>query len=105
MPPPLTETMYLRFSTKQEAKQLSADFWTRILGRPKNPQDTSEFLFRSVGCKDGGHDYLVLSEPYFSQVWPKLTPQEQNFLDVNMVPMSNVQVQNCLASIVVPLPP
>ena len=102
MPPPLTETMYLRFNTKQEAKQLSADFWVRILGHPKLPGDRTEFLFRTLGCKDGNHDYMVLTEPYFSEIWPKLTPQEQNFLDANMVTASNVQVQNCLASIAPP---
>lgn len=99
MPPPLTETMYLRFSTKQEAKNLSADFWTRILGHPKLPGDVTEFLFGSLGCLDGAHDYLVLREPYFSEIWPKLTAQEQTFVDANMVPANNVQVQNCLASI------
>jgi|SRR5262245_23132187 len=99
MPPPLTQRMYLRFSTKQECKQLDADFWTRILGRPKRPQDVTEFLFGSLGCKDGGHDYMVLIEPHFSQIWPKLTAQEQAFVDANMVPESNVQVQNCIASL------
>src|SRR5262245_7677840 len=99
MPPPLTQTMYLRFSTKQEAKQLDADFWVRILGHPKRPEDVSEFLFGSLGCKDGAHDYLMLVEPEFSRIWPLLTPQEQAFVDANMVPASNVQVQNCLASI------
>ena len=103
MPPPLTETMYLRFNTKQECKQMSADFWTRILGHPKSPDDTTEFLFGALGCKDGAHDYLVLTEPYFSEIWPKLTPQEQNFLNANMVTASNVQVQNCLASIQPPM--
>jgi hypothetical protein len=99
MAPPLTETMYLRFTDKQAAKQMSADFWERILGRPYNPADTTQFLFGTLGCKDGAHDYLVLVEPLFSEVWPKLTPQEQNFLNANMVPVSNVQVQNCLASL------
>src|SRR5262245_59290091 len=99
MPPPLTEIMYLRFSDKAAAKNTSADFWTRILGHPKLPEDTTEFLFASLGCKDGAHDYLVLTEPYFTEIWPKLTTQEQTFLDANMVPVSNVQVQNCIASI------
>src|SRR5262245_6887690 len=99
MPPPLTQTMYLRFSDKASAKNLSADFWTRILGHPKRPQDITEFLFASLGCQDGNHDYLELKEPWFTDLWPKLTPQEQSFLDANMVPFSNVQVQNCWNSI------
>lgn len=103
MPPPLTQKMYLRFNTKQDAKQMDADFWVRILGHPKRPEDVSEFLFGSVGCQDGGWDYLILSEPWFTVIWPKLTAQEQNFVDVNMVPASNVQVQSCLNSI--PKPP
>lgn len=99
MPPPLTQPMYLRFSTKQEAKQTSQDFWERILGRPVNPQDVTTYLFSGLGCRDGGHDYLVLTEPYFTEIWPKLTPQEQTFVDANMVPRSNVQVQNCIVSV------
>jgi len=105
MPPPLTQTMYLRFNTKQEAKNLSADFWVRILGHPKRPEDTTEFLFGSLGCKDGAHDYLVMYEPFFSQIWPLLTSQEQAFVDANMVPVSNVQVQSCLASLPQPIGP
>jgi hypothetical protein len=99
MPPPLTETMYLRFTTKQAARELSADFWVRILGHPKLPGDITEFLFGTLGCQDGAHDYVVLTEPYFSEIWPKLTLEEQNFLNANMVPISNVQVQNCIASL------
>jgi hypothetical protein len=99
MPPPLTQTMYLRYNTKQECKQASADLWVRLLGHPKNPADMTEFIFDSLGCQDGAHDYLILSEPLFSQIYPKLTAQEKNFIDANMVPASNVQVQNCLASV------
>jgi len=101
---PLSETMYIRFNTKQECRQLSADFWTRILGHPKNAEDVTEFLFPSVGCQDGGHDYLVLTEPLFTEIYEKLTPQEKNFVDTNMVPVSNVQVQGCLASLPDPSP-
>jgi hypothetical protein len=95
----LTETMYLRYNTKQEAKQASTDFWLRLLGHPKNPQDISEFIFKTVGCQDGGWDYLILTEPLFSQLYPKLTAQEQNFVNANMVPVSNVQVQSCINSL------
>jgi hypothetical protein len=99
MPPPLTETMYLRFTDKQAAKQMTADFWERILGHPKLPGDITEFLFPTLGCQDGAHDYMELTEPFYSEIWPKLTLQEQNFLDANLVPVSNVQVQNCIASL------
>jgi hypothetical protein len=104
MPPPLTETMYLRFTDKQAARTMTADFWERILGHSKLPADVTEFLFATLGCKDGAHDYLVLTEPFYSELWPKLTPQEQSFLDANLVPASNVQVQNCIASIQLPPP-
>lgn len=97
--PPLTETMYLRFNTKQDCKQTDADFWVRVLGHPKLPADVTEFLFATAGCQDGGWDYLILTEPLFSRLWPNLTAQEQNFLNVNMVTADNVQVQSCLNSI------
>ena|SRR5215475_10577323 len=100
----LSETMYLRYTTKQAAKQASTDFWVRLLGHPKNPDDTSEFIFATLGCQDGGWDYLVLTEPLFSQLYPLLTTQEQNFVNTNMVPVSNVQVQSCINSIPKPGP-
>jgi len=95
--------MYLRFNTKQDAKQLDADFWVRILGHPKRPEDVTEFLFTTLGCLDGGWDYMIIAEPMYSMIWPKLTAQEQNFVDTNMVPVTNVQVQSCINSI--PRPP
>jgi hypothetical protein len=98
MLPPLTETMYLRFNTKQDAKSSSANYWDRI-GHPTDPGNITQFSFASVGCQDGGWDYLILTEPLFSQLWPKLTAQEQNFLNVNMVDVNNVQVQSCLNSL------
>jgi len=101
-PPLPAPKMYIRFSTKQLAKQQSADFWTRLLGHAPGPNDT-QFMFASVGCQDGGHDYLILVEPLFSQLWPKLTAQEQNFVIANIVDDTNVQVQNCLNSL--PKPP
>jgi hypothetical protein len=100
----LSETMYLRYNTKQECKQASADFWTRLLGHSKLPGDTTEFIFGTLGCLDGGWDYLILTEPLFSQLYPNLTTQEQNFVNANMVPASNVQVQNCMNSLPNPGP-
>jgi hypothetical protein len=96
---PLTETMYLRYNTKQEAKQATMDFWLRLLGRPVNPDDITNAIFESLDCQNGQHAYLVLVEPLYSQLFPKLTLQEQNFVTANMVPVSNTQVQSCLASI------
>jgi len=91
--------MYLRYNTKQDCQQAAADYWTRLLGHPKNPDDVTQFIFSTAGCKNGGWDYLILTEPLFSQLWPLLTAQEQNFLNVNMVDVNNTQVQSCLASI------
>lgn len=78
---------------------MSADFWTRMLGHPKTPEDTTELIFPALGCQNGNHDYMVLTEPLFTQLYAKLTPQEKNFVDTNMVPASNTQVQSCLASL------
>jgi hypothetical protein len=99
----LTQTMYLRYNTKQECKQASADFWERLLGHPYNPNDGTRFIFSTLGCQNGNHDYLVLTEPLYSALFPKLTPQEQNFVTANMVPASNTQVAACIASL--PTPP
>jgi hypothetical protein len=99
MPPPLTQTMYIRFNTKQDAKNLSMHFWETILGRTKLSGDVTELCFGAIGCLDGGWDFMILTEPMFSQLYPMLTTQEKNFVDSNMVPVSNVQVQNCLNSL------
>jgi len=103
MLPPLTQTMYLRFNTKADAQTANADYWTRILGHPKNPQDTTQFTFQALGCLNGGWDYLVLTEPLFSQLWPFLSATEQNFVNVNMVDVNNTQVQSCLTSLGTPV--
>jgi hypothetical protein len=95
----LTETMYLRYSTKDEARLASEGFWERLLGHPKESDDITRYCFEALGCKNGAHDYLVLVEPLFSELYPKLTTQEQTFVNANMVPVSNVQVQSCLASL------
>jgi hypothetical protein len=90
--------MYLRYSAKDEARLADEGFWERILGRPKEPDDITRYCFGTLNCQDGAHDYMILTEPLFSEVYPKLTTQERNFVDANMVPASNVQVQNCMAS-------
>lgn len=95
----LAETMYLRFNTKALADQQSADLWIQILGHLKLPQDITEFSFGTILCKNDNSAYIILQEPFFSYAFPKLTLQQQNFVTINMVPVSNVQVQNCLASL------
>jgi hypothetical protein len=94
----LTETMYLRFNNKAQADQQSKDLWTQILGHPADPADTTQMSFETVFCPNDNSGYIVLREPFYSWAFPKLTPQQQNFVTANMVPASNVQVQNCLAA-------
>lgn len=94
----LTETMYLRFNSKDFADQQSRDLWTQILGHPKFAQDVTDLSFATILCRNDNSGYIVLTEPFYSWAFPRLTPQQQNFVTTNMVPASNVQVQNCLAS-------
>lgn len=95
----LTQTMYLRFNTKTLADQQSSDLWTQILGHPRLSQDITAFSFTTIFCPNDNSGYLVLTEPFYSYAFPKLTAQQQNFVTTNMVTSSNVQVQNCLAAI------
>ena len=45
---------YLIFNTQKEADDRAAQAWVEVLGRPKNPQDVTEFLWgRSQVGKDG----------------------------------------------------
>jgi hypothetical protein len=101
---PLTETMYLRYNTKQEAALASANFWDR-LGHPTDALNVTQFIFEAIHCPNNNSGYLVLTEPLFSELFPKLTAQEQNFVNANMVPASNKQVSDCLAAIAAENPP
>lgn len=94
----LTETMYLRFNTKSLADDQSAALWKQILGHDPPPNDVTQFSFQTILCKNDNSAYVVLTEPFFSYAFPKLTAIQQNFITINMVPASNVQVQNCLAA-------
>jgi|SRR5215831_2215403 len=100
----LTETMYIRYNTQQEAKLASANYWDR-LGHPTDPGNVTQFIFDAIHCPNNNSGYLVLIEPLFSALFPKLTAQEQNFVNANMVPASNSGVSACLAAIQAANPP
>jgi hypothetical protein len=95
--------MYIRFNNKAQADQQSQILWVQILGHPLNPGDVTQFSFATINCPNDNSGYVILTEPFYSYAFPKLTPAQQNFITTNMVPASNVQVQNCLAA--QPLPP
>src|SRR5215475_13547072 len=93
---PLTQTMYLRFNNKAQADQQSQTLWTQILGHPTSATDISSASFQTIMCPNDNSGYVVLTEPFYSYAFPKLTAQQQNFVTTNMVSSSNVQVTNCL---------
>src|SRR5215475_8421112 len=97
--------MYLRFNNKAQADQQSIDLWTQILGHPTNATDVSSASFVTIFCPNDNSGYVVLTEPFYSYAYPKLTAQQQNFVETNMVSSSNVQVTNCLNAQPQPHPP
>jgi hypothetical protein len=99
----LTQTMYIRYNTKQDADLASANYWDR-LGHPTDAGNVTQFIFQTLGCPNDNSGYVVLTEPLYSALFPKLTTQEQNFITTNMVPASNVQVTNCLNAIAAAIP-
>jgi hypothetical protein len=44
---------YHIYPTKDEAEQRSRDDWEAVLGRPKNPDDVTEFLYTTHEGVDG----------------------------------------------------
>lgn len=63
--------MYLILDTEQDAKDRSAEAWEQRLGRAKNPEDITEFLWSWETGKDG-RSVLVIGKEEF-----RLTPQEE----------------------------
>jgi hypothetical protein len=61
---------YLIFDTKEEAVARSAEAWEARLGRKKNPEDVTEFLWGWSEGKDGQTALIINDEA------DKLTPQE-----------------------------
>jgi hypothetical protein len=65
---------YLVFDTKEEAEVRSRQAWEDVLGRPKKPEDVTEFLWPVILHADGRAS-LELDE--LSAEWTVyLTPEE-----------------------------
>jgi hypothetical protein len=101
----LSAPMYLRYNAKNEADLASMDMWERLLGHPINPNDTTTFIFQCIHCPNNNSAYMILTEPLYSELYPKLTQQEKDYINANMVPVSNTQVQTCLEAIEAEKPP
>jgi hypothetical protein len=80
-------TQYLVTNSLAQAKAQSKTWWERVLGHPKKAEDVSEFL---VDCKENPVDMpravLIVTQEAYDEVYPKLTPQEKQFADANLLP-------------------
>lgn len=71
-------TQYLILNGKQAAKAQNAQWWDKVLGRAKFPQDVTEFLFVIVNHPSNDTAMVYVTDNEFNLVWPKLTPAERS---------------------------
>src|SRR5262245_23095771 len=102
----LMATEYLPFNSGQAGKQQSADWWVRVLGRPKLPTEISEFLCEIISNPNKPvQNFAVLNDWVKATIFPLLTQQEMNFVNANKKPESDPNVQECLAAFYPPQQP
>ena len=78
----------------------SKDWWDRIVGHPKRPEDVTEFSCEVISHPTiANRNYAILTDSIKAQVFPLLSPQEMNFVNANKVPESNQGVQETLQAV------
>lgn len=87
---------YYPLTDKQAALAQSADWWTKVLGRAKRPQDVTQFLFSVIVNPNTGQAFLVVDGSGYAELFPKLTPQQQAFVTSHLVQANDPSVVACL---------
>lgn len=85
-------TQYFIATDKQTAKTQNKIWWEKILGRPKNPEDGTEFLFAMLNDPTSNKVLIVVGQADYDKLWPLLTPQEQAFVTNNIRQANDPQV-------------
>jgi hypothetical protein len=85
-------TQYIAATTKDIAKSQNKDWWEKVLGRPKNPQDTTAYLFGIWQSQQSNQCMIAVTDNELAMIWPKLTTQEKNFFNANVLQANDPQV-------------
>jgi len=96
-------TQYLVTNNLGQAQAQSRNYWVKILGRAKRPEDTTEFM---SSCLENPIDHkgvIIIRQPEYDRVYPLLTPQEKAFADANLLPESDPYIIAFLEAIKPPL--
>ena len=92
-------TRYLILTGKQAAKAQSADWWNKVLGRLKLAIDVTEFLVRVIPHPTTDTALVVVDDASYALVTPKMTANEKNNLDANLLPATDPAVVAFLAAV------
>lgn len=77
-------TQYLILNGKQAAKAQNEDWWSKVLGRPKNVQDVTSLLFMIVNHPTNDTAIVYVTDPELAMLWPKLSQAEKNAFNNNV---------------------
>ena len=97
-------TRYYPLSTKQAALAQDQDWWEKVLGRAKFPQDVTEFLFGILVHPVNGTALLVVDDNGYNMVAPRLTPQQKAAVDAALLPETDPVVVAMKAAIAASMP-
>ena len=92
-------TQYLVMNSLGQAQAQSKVYWEKILGRPKNTQDVTEFMSQ---CDENPIDHkgiITIMDAEYNRLYPLLTPQEKAFADANLKPITDQYYQDFLAAL------
>lgn len=98
-------TQYLILNGKQAAKAQNAQWWEKVLGRAKFPQDMTEFLFPIAPHPLYDTALVYVTDNEFNLVWPKMTPAERSTFLGNVKQESDPAVVQFKADIAAAQPP
>lgn len=92
-------TQYLVANNLGQAQAQSRNYWAKILGRPKKSEDTTDLMSECVENPADHKGIIIINQPEYDLVYPKLTPQEKAFADANLKPESDPYIQAFLNAI------
>lgn len=98
-------TQYLILNGKQAAKAQNADWWVKVLGRPKHAQDVTEFLFMIVDHPANDTALVYVTEPELTALWPTLSQAEKNSFNNNVKQENDPAVIQFKADVAAAQPP
>lgn len=98
-------TQYLIISGKQAAKAQNAQWWEKVLGRAKFPQDVTSMLFMIVNHPTNDTALVYVTDPELAMVWPKLSTAEKNTFNANVKQENDPAVIQFKADVAAAQPP